>query len=135
MARLLDVGDRPIELASTAETVRDWLPGLSGGGKRLAKRFWPGPRALAGSRGLAVGRGGGGGGGGGREEGIDRGGWWGPRHPGHDALGLTAGWRGGPLAMRSIPSEQGEALTARQALSSAGERFNLLIDDGTCRYA
>src|SRR5215212_8914333 len=46
-SRLFDVGDRPVELAVTAETVRDWFPGLSGVGRRLARRFWPGPLTLA----------------------------------------------------------------------------------------
>jgi protein-tyrosine-phosphatase/tRNA A37 threonylcarbamoyladenosine synthetase subunit TsaC/SUA5/YrdC len=133
MARLLDVGDRPIELASTAETVRDWLPKLNSIGRRLAKRFWPGPLTLACSEGLAEGmasrlRPG-------IEDAIHPDGVLHLRHPGHDALRLAAGWLSGPLAMRPIPTDQGDALTARQALSSAGERFNLLIDDGTCRYA
>ena len=38
MSRLADVGDRPIELAVTVDTVRDWFPRLSAVGRRLAKR-------------------------------------------------------------------------------------------------
>lgn len=133
MSRLDDVGDRPIEVAATAETVGDWFVGLSAVGRRLARRFWPGPLTLACGEGLAEGlasrlapgiR-----------EGVQKEGVLHVRHPGHDALRLAAGWLAAPLVMRAIPSGQGDALNARQALASAGDRCNLVIDDGPCRHA
>jgi protein-tyrosine phosphatase len=133
VARLLDVGDRPIELAVGSESVRDWLPGLSPVGRRLTRRFWPGPLTLACGDGsehglatrLAPGI---------REQ-VQSDGVLHLRHPAHESLRDTVGWLAGPLALRAIPAGTGDALSARQALASAGDLCNLLIDDGSCRHA
>jgi protein-tyrosine phosphatase len=36
--------------------------------------------------------------------------------------------------MRAIPAGQTDAMNARQALASAGDLCNLVLDDGTCRH-
>jgi protein-tyrosine-phosphatase/tRNA A37 threonylcarbamoyladenosine synthetase subunit TsaC/SUA5/YrdC len=132
VTRLLDVGDRPVELAVAADAVSDWLPGLGPAARRLARRFWPGPLTLACGEGasegltarLAPGI---------REQ-IQINGILHVRYPAHESLRETVGWLAGPVAMRAIPSGSSDAFTARQALDSAEELCNLVIDDGTCRH-
>ncbi|MFO0968958.1 MAG: Sua5/YciO/YrdC/YwlC family protein [Gemmataceae bacterium] len=56
VARLHALNGGPLLLALTFPVeVFDWLPYLTGVGVRLARRFWPGPLALAGNQGVREG--------------------------------------------------------------------------------
>src|SRR5437899_11837076 len=54
--RLKGGGDVPLPLALRGPgEAADWVPGLSGLGRRLARRCWPGPPALVSGAGLESG--------------------------------------------------------------------------------
>src|SRR5262245_58637391 len=49
-------GEQPVELAVAGlAAARDWLPGLGAVGRRLARRFWPGPLTLVSGEGVGEG--------------------------------------------------------------------------------
>jgi protein-tyrosine phosphatase len=126
-------GERYLELAVPGlAAARDWLPELGAAGQRLARRFWPGPLTLASGEGVEQGLAG-------RlpqpvRDALEREGLVYLRYPGHEAFRESMSYLNGPVLFATVPASEGEALTARQALESAGEQLDVLIDDGPCRY-
>jgi protein-tyrosine phosphatase len=124
--------DGPPELALRgAAEARDWVPGMSPLAQRLARRLWPGPVTLVVGgdveQGLA-----------GRLADDVRGrvcpdGALHLRTSSHQAVQEVLVRLAGPLLLAPIAVE-GEAVTAEQALRAAGERADLLIDDGPSPY-
>ncbi len=127
------IGERPLELAVPGlAAARDWLPELGPAGQRLARRFWPGPLTLASGEGVDQGLAG-------RlpqttRAAVHRDGLVHLRYPGHEAFRESMSFLSGPVLFAPVLSGEGEALQPRQALESAGEHLDVLIDDGPCRY-
>jgi protein-tyrosine phosphatase len=121
-------GDEPLTLAVRgAAAARDWVPGLSPLGRRLARRVWPGPVTLlvegdveqglasrlseevrarlcpAGSLHLAT--------------------------PGHEALREVLRSLSGPLVLAALPGGEGIG-SAEEMAASAGARVDVVLDDG-----
>jgi protein-tyrosine phosphatase len=124
--------EEPLELAATGLAgARDWLPDLGPAGRRLARRFWPGPLTLASAEGIdgglarrlpeavrrAV-----------RNEGRLH-----LRPCGHEAVREAADRLGAPLVCGSVLGFDGETLPLRQALERVGEQVDLVIE-GPTRY-
>jgi L-threonylcarbamoyladenylate synthase len=111
---------------------RDWTPGLGGAARRLVRRLWPGPLALAcasDGRGLAsrlpaqV-----------REylapEGKLR-----LRAPAHEVVREVLRRLPGPLVLAPVRGMDGEGATdAMQVVRAAGEAVDLVLDDGPSRF-
>jgi protein-tyrosine phosphatase len=124
----------PLAVRGLAEA-RDWVPGLGALGQRLARRFWPGPLALevqaAPDQGLparlpeAV------------RQAVCPAGALRLRAPAHEAVLEVLRLLPGPLVLAPVRVEGGEgaeAPDAEQALRAAGERVDLVLDDGPCHY-
>src|SRR5262245_37735694 len=126
--------DKPLTLAiAGAGAALDWVPRLSPVGRRLARRCWPGPVTLV------------------CGDGIDEGlsgrlpervrqrvcpqGMIGLRTPAHEAILQTLRLMPGPIALTSANrSGEPEAVTSEEVLQTVGDRLDLLIADGTCRF-
>ena len=108
-----------------AAEARDWAPGLGPIGRRLARRFWPGPLTLECGEGVADGlagrlpeavR---------REVCPD-----GPlllRCPAHEAVRATLRRTAGPLVLAPAP---GPADDADQVVRAVGDQVAVVVDDG-----
>jgi protein-tyrosine phosphatase len=129
-----EAGPLPLAVRGAAEA-RDWVPGMSRLGQRLARRFWPGPLELAFADGV--------------EEGLlsrlapDVGrrvcpdGMLRLRAPAHEAILAVLQHLPGPLVLAPVPAADGAdpgAVDAEQAVRALGERVDLLVDDGPCHY-
>jgi protein-tyrosine phosphatase len=108
---------------------RDWLPGLSPLGQRLARRFWPGPLTLLCTDGVANGLAG-------RlpcpvRQSLYPGGGLRLRTPAHAAILEVLRRFPGPLVLADVAGANGHgAVNAAAVRELAGERVDLLIDDG-----
>lgn len=126
--------DRPLALAVRgAGEAPDWLPGLSGLGRRLARRCWPGPVTLVSGdgaeRGLA----------GRLPEAVRRrvapAGKVGLRAPAHDALVRALGRLPGPAVLASADRPgQAEPVWPEQVFANLGEDVDVLVADGPSRF-
>jgi protein-tyrosine phosphatase len=129
--RLAD--QRPLTLAvRSAAEARDWIPGLSKLGQRLARRFWPGPLTLESSEGTAEGLVG-------RLDAAVRdrvcpGGALRLRAPAHEALLTVLARLPGPVLLAEAAGNGSGAVSAEQVLSQANGHVDLLLDDGPSRF-
>jgi len=115
-----------------AAEARDWAPAMSPLAQRLARRLWPGPVTLRVGgeveHGLASRL----------SEDVRRGlcaeGTLHLATPGHGAIREVLRYLPGPLLLRS-PSEEGApAANAEQLMRLAGERVDVVLDDGPCPH-
>jgi protein-tyrosine phosphatase len=126
--------DRPLPLAVRgAGDAVDWLPGLSGLGRRLARRCWPGPVALVSGDGAAEGLTGR------LPEAVRRrvapSGKVALRAPGHDALLRVLRLLPGPVVLASADRPgQAEPVWPEQVLANLGEDVEVLVADGPSRF-
>jgi protein-tyrosine phosphatase len=124
-------GGAALAVGGAAEA-RDWAPGLGRVGRRLARRFWPGPLALLCGDGVGHGlaarlpeavR---------RSVGPD--GALRLRAPAHEAVLATLRRFGGPLVLAPAPGPGDDpalgAADAGRLLAAAGDRAALVLDDG-----
>jgi protein-tyrosine phosphatase len=126
----------PLSLAVRgAAEARDWVPGMSRLGQRLARRFWPGPLELAFADGI--------------EEGllsrlspdvrrqVCADGTLHLRSPAHETILGVLQYLPGPLILAPVPAEDQAApgaVDADQALRVLGDRVDLVVDDGPSHY-
>jgi L-threonylcarbamoyladenylate synthase len=110
----------------------DWLPGLGGAARRLVRRLWPGPLALAcaaDDRGLAS-----------RlpapvREHLAAGGRMHLRAPAHPVVREVLRRLPGPLLLVQARGPEGEIATdAAEVVRTAGETVDLVLDDGPSRF-
>jgi tRNA threonylcarbamoyl adenosine modification protein (Sua5/YciO/YrdC/YwlC family) len=111
----------------------DWLPGLSGLGRRLARRCWPGPLTLVSGDGVEAGLAGR------LPEPVRRrvapAGKIGLRTPAHDALLRTLRRLAGPLVFVSADRPgQAEPVWPEQVLVNLGDDVDVLVADGPSRF-
>jgi protein-tyrosine phosphatase len=111
---------------------RDWAPRLHSAGRRLAKRFWPGPLVLAFPDGAADGVGS-------RlpgpvREALLAGGALHLWAPAHAVVQAMLGRMAGPLVLAPVsdPDRGGPAADADVAARVLGERVELVCDAGPC---
>jgi len=125
---------KPLTLAigSAAEAL-DWVPEMSRLGRRLTRRFWPGPCTVVFRGGV--------------EHGLASrlpeqvrphicpNGTLGLRVPAHEAILQTLQRLAGPLALTSA-NRSGEpaAKTAEEVVQALGEDLALVVNDGPCRF-
>jgi protein-tyrosine phosphatase len=119
----------PLLAVGGAAEARDWVPGMSPLGQRLARRLWPGPLTLL------------------FEEGIDRGlagrlpepvllrvcpeGALRLRTPAHETVLEVICHLAGPLVLAAVPGDgAAEAASVEQVVAAAGDRVDLVINDG-----
>ena len=134
--RLLRADDNgaPLTLAirGSAEA-RDWAPAMSPLAQRLTRRLWPGPVTLL------------------LEGGVEQGlasrlseevrlrlcvnGTLRLAAPGHEALREVLRHLPGPLVFASVSGEGDEAASPDHLVRWAGERVDVLVDDGPSRHA
>ncbi|MGD0900652.1 MAG: L-threonylcarbamoyladenylate synthase [Thermoguttaceae bacterium] len=117
----------------SADEARDYVPQMSSLAQRLARRCWPGPVTLVVDdshpeslvRQLPAGV---------RQRVLpDQ--TLGLRVPGHQVLLDVLQMLVGPLALSSANRTGGpEAVTAREVLDALGDRLDLVLDDGPCRF-
>jgi protein-tyrosine phosphatase len=123
----------PLTLAvKDSEDARDWIPHMSPLGQRLARRCWPGPvefvwgteaqAGLASRLAEPV------------RQRLCGSGTLGLRSPAHEAILRTLRVLPGPLLLKSLSADDGEATTADQVLARLNGDDTLVIDDGPCRY-
>ena len=124
----------PLSLAvKSADEARDYAPGMSSLAQRLARRCWPGPVTLVVDdvhpeslrRRLppAV------------QEWVSPKRTIGLRVPGHEVVLDVLRMLAGPLVLSSANlGGQAEAVTAQQVLDALGDRIDLVLDDGPCRF-
>jgi protein-tyrosine phosphatase len=124
----------PLTLAlKSADEARDYVPDMSPLAQRLARRCWPGPVTLVLDDS--------------HPESLVRqlpprvrqyvlpGDTLGLRVPGHQVLLDVLRMLAGPLALSSANRSGGpEAVTAREVLDVLGDRLDLVLDDGPCRF-
>jgi protein-tyrosine phosphatase len=126
-------GERPVELAvGGLPAARDWLPELGPAGRRLAQRLWPGPLTLASGEGVGEGLAA-------RLPGPLRQRLCGDgllhvRAPGHEAWHQMLGFLSVPVLFTTLSGPGGEAVSARQVVERSGDRLDVVVDDGPCRY-
>ena len=125
---------QPLTLAvKSADEARDFVPDMSGLAQRLARRCWPGPVTLvvddyhpegllrqlpAAVQKMVVPQ---------RTLGL--------RVPGHQVILDVLQMLAGPLVLSSANlTGQPEAVTAREVLEALGDRVDLVLDDGPCRF-
>jgi protein-tyrosine phosphatase len=134
VGRLLAATGALPELAlGCAVAVRDWAPGLSGLGQRLARRLWPGPLTLECVDGVAQGvatR---------LPQDVRRGvcpeGALRLRVPAHEAALEVLRHLQGPLVVGPVLANGGaEAVQAGQVLGALGAGVDVLVDDGPSRH-
>jgi protein-tyrosine phosphatase len=124
------VGTEPLEMVVRGlEGARQWLPELGLAGRRLTRRFWPGPLVLA------------------SREGLEQGEWFGRfpeavgdtlcpgrlvhlRQPMHEAVGAVVDRLEGLLVLTAVLNEAGQPLALDQARARLGSGIDLVIDDG-----
>ncbi len=117
----------------SADEARDYAPGMSNLAQRLARRCWPGPVTLVVDdvhpeslrRRLppAV------------QEWVAPKRTIGLRVPGHEVVLAVLRMLAGPLVLSSANlGGQAEAVTAQQVLDALGDRIDLVLDDGPCRF-
>jgi protein-tyrosine phosphatase len=135
VARVGATAGEPLPLAVRGvPEARDWVPGLGALGQRLARRFWPGPLTLGvpapPDQGLAA-----------RlpeavRQAVCPAGELRLRAPAHEAVLEVLRQLPGPLVLSPVRvgDEGAEAPDAEQALRAAGERVDLVLDDGPCHY-
>ena len=112
----------PLAVLGAAEA-RDWAPGMGPLGRRLARRFWPGPLTLESGEGVGDGLAG-------RlpdavRQEVCRDGRLRLRSPAHEAVLAVMRQLAGPLVL--APDEAGDAAENVQAL---GDRAAMVVDDG-----
>jgi protein-tyrosine phosphatase len=115
-----------------AAEARDWAPGLGQAGRRLARRFWPGPLTLVCGDGVGCGLAGR------LPEAVRR--RVGPdgalplRAPAHEAVRATLRRFAGPLVLAPAPAAGDDpavgAADAAGLADAAGDRAALVLDDG-----
>jgi protein-tyrosine phosphatase len=136
--RLVEVKGRrsghPLTLAiKSADEARDYVPDMSSLAQRLTRRCWPGPVTLvvddshpesllhqlpAGVR-----------------QWVSPQQTVGLRVPGHQVILDVLHMLAGPLALSSANlTGQPDAVTANEVLESLGDRIDLILDDGPCRF-
>ena len=136
--RLVEVkGRRPghaLTLAlKSADEARDYVPDMTSLAQRLARRCWPGPvtlvvddshpESLVRQLPPRV------------QQQVVPGDTLGLRVPGHQVLLDVLQMLVGPLALTSANrTGQPEAVTAGDVLAALGERLDLVLDDGPCRF-
>jgi protein-tyrosine phosphatase len=126
-------GQAPLTLAvRDAAEARDWVPGISPLGQRLARRFWPGPLTLESSEGVEEGLAG-------RldaavREKVCPGGSLRLRSPAHEAILAVLAQLPGPLLIADAPGNGFGAVSAEQVLGQANGHVDLLLDDGPSRF-
>lgn len=131
--RLGEFSTRPLTLAVRGDAeASDWVPDMSGIGRRLARRCWPGPVTLV-------------------FEGVRDGlvsrlpdaarqhlcpaGALRLRSPAHDAIQQVLRLLGTPLAFSGAHREGASlAVTAAQVTEAVGEAVDCVLDDGPSRY-
>jgi protein-tyrosine phosphatase len=125
---------KPLALAVRgADEAPDWLPGLSERGRRLARRCWPGPVTLVSGDGVADGLAG-------RlppsvRDRVCPTGTLGLRSPAHEAVRQVLRLLPAPVALTSANrSGEPDAVTAAEALGALGDRVDLFVADGPCRF-
>ena len=126
--------ESPLALAiKSAEEALDYVPQMGRVAERLARRCWPGPVTLVVEKS--------------KESGLVEqlpeevrqvvvpNGTVGLRVPAHETVLAILQMLAGPIALTSA-NRSGEpaAVTAEQALESLGNRVDLILDDGACRY-
>jgi protein-tyrosine phosphatase len=129
-----EAGLLPLAVRGAAEA-RDWVPGMSRLGQRLARRFWPGPLELAFADGV--------------EEGllgrlpsdvrrqVCPDGMLVLRAPAHETVRGVLRCLPGPLVLAPVPAAEETApgaVDAGQAVRALGDRVDLVIDDGPSHY-
>lgn len=125
---------KPFALAiGGAEEILDWVPKLSLLGRRLARRCWPGPVTLVCGDGVEQGLAGK------LPENVRRrvcpADTLGLRAPAHEAILNVLRQLPGPLVLTSANQSGGpESATAEAMLEAVGDRIDLAIVDGPCRY-
>ena len=112
----------PLAVLGAAEA-RNWAPGMGPLGRRLARRFWPGPLTLESGEGVCDGLAG-------RlpdavRQEVCRDGRLRLRSPAHEAVLAVMRQLAGPLVL--APDEAGDAAENVQAL---GDRAAMVVDDG-----
>ncbi len=124
----------PLSLAvKSADEARDYAPGMSSLAQRLARRCWPGPvtlvvvdvhpESLCRRLPKAV------------QEWVSPQRTVGLRVPGHEVVLAVLRMLAGPLALSSANlGGRPEAVTAQQVVDALGERVDLVLDDGPCRF-
>lgn len=127
-------GEPPLSLViKSADEALDWAPRMSGVGRRIARRCWPGPVAMIVSddhpeslaRLLPVAT---------REALVDRGRLR-LRIPGHPMLADCMRMLVGPVMLAEPAPGGTPAVTAEEIESLAGGSMALILDDGRARYA
>lgn len=124
----------PFTLAiKSADEARDYVPDMTSLAQRIARRCWPGPITLVVDdshpeslvRRLPPGV----------QQAVSPQGTLGLRVPGHQVVLDVLRMMVGPLALTSANlSGQPEAITAREVLEAVGDKVDLLLDDGPCRF-
>ena len=136
--RLVDVKGRrrghPLSLAvKSADEARDYAPEMSSLAQRLARRCWPGPvtlvvddvhpESLLQQLPPAV------------RQWVSPKRTLGLRVPGHEVILDVLRMLVGPLALTSANlAGRPEAVTAQEVLDALGDRVDLVLDDGPCRF-
>jgi protein-tyrosine phosphatase len=136
--RLLEVKGRlrghALTLAiKSADEARDYVPDMTALARRLARRCWPGPITLVvdDSHPESLLR---------RlppkvQEAVSPAGTLGLRVPGHQILLDVMRMLAGPLALSSANlTGKPEAVNAREVLDYLGDKVDLIVDDGPCRF-
>ena len=133
VARLASGQENPAFLLALrgSEELADWVPNSGSLARRLARRCWPGPMTLLVDHPL--------------DEGfagrlpesvrvqLTPHGCLALRMPAHEAILETMELLPAPLVLAGTHPDT-PAATIEELMQSAGERFDLLIDDGPCRY-
>ncbi len=124
----------PLSLAvKSADEARDYAPGMSSLALRLARRCWPGPvtlvvddlhpESLLRRLPAAV------------QTWVSPARTIGLRVPGHEVILDVLRMLAGPLALTSANlAGRPDAVNAQQVLDALGERVDLVLDDGPCRF-
>ena len=114
----------PLAVCGAAEA-RDWAPRMGPLGRRLARRFWPGPLTLECGEGVADGLAGR------LPDAVRRqvcpDGRLLLRCPAHEAVLATLRRMGGPLVLAPVPG----AADAGQVVQVGGDRIAMVVDDGS----
>lgn len=127
--------DKPLALALAQTAIsRDWVPEMSLLARRLVRRCWPGPVTLVfrdgWQRGLITCL----------PDSVRRyvvpGATLGIRIPDHEAIRQVLRRLPGPLVLTSA-NRSGEpaTVTGTEAAAALGERVDIIVDDGPCRYS
>jgi protein-tyrosine phosphatase len=132
--RLKGGGDVPLALAVRgAGDAVDWVPGLGGLGRRLARRCWPGPLALVSGAGVETGLAGR------LPEAVRRrvapSGKLRLRAPAHDAVLGALRRLPGPVVLASADRPgQAEPVWPEQVFANLGDDVDVLVADGPSRF-